>query len=186
VSAPPDELATARLQLRRWRESDAEELRRLLDDNDAHLRPWIPFMKDEPRSLEATRERITTFVQSFDRGEHHRYAIRERTSGVLLGETMLLDRGGPGTREIGYWLDRAHCGLGFASEATAELPGLAFSCLGVERVILRCDERNAASLAVARRLHALPIGFEDLVENGRPVRLVVLERRRPLAAGPAC
>jgi RimJ/RimL family protein N-acetyltransferase len=98
---------------------------------------------------------------------------------------MLLDRGGPGTREIGYWLGRAHCGRGFASEATAELPALAFSCLGVERVILRCDERNTASLAVARRLQALPIGLEDLIEDGRPVRLVVLERRRPLAAGSA-
>ena len=44
---------TPRLVLRCWSPEDAPELRRALDDSDQHLRPWIPFMKDEPRNLES-------------------------------------------------------------------------------------------------------------------------------------
>lgn len=177
----PESLTTARLDLRVWRESDAEALRAVLDANDAHLRPWLPFMRDEPRSLAETRTRCADKARWFATDEHHRYAIFERATGALIGETMLLNRGGAHTREIGYWLAKASCGHGYATEATTPLPGLAFAHLDADRVILRCDERNAPSLAVAKHLGAVAIGVEDLVEHGARVRLVVLERRRPAA-----
>lgn len=175
----PERLTTARLDLRVWRESDAEALRAVLDANDAHLRPWLPFMRDEPRSLAETRARCADKARWFATDEHHRYAIFERASGTLVGETMLLNRGGERTREIGYWLAQTSCGRGYVTEATAPLPDLAFAHLDADRVILRCDERNAASLAVAGRLGAVAIGTEVVDEFGCVERLIVLERRRP-------
>lgn len=44
-------IETSRLLMRCWSPSDARQLRTCLDDNDQHLRPWIPFMKDEPRGI---------------------------------------------------------------------------------------------------------------------------------------
>lgn len=169
----PERIETARLSLRCWAESDAEALRAALDQSDAHLRPWILFMRDEPRSLDGTRERLRGYVEAFERGEHYHYAITR--SGRLLGSAMLLDRVGPDAIELGYWLAVDAVGHGYATEASAPLIEHAFDALGRERVILRCDERNAASLRVAERLGAAPVGRE--VESD-DVTLVVLERRR--------
>ncbi|MCB9877301.1 MAG: GNAT family N-acetyltransferase [Planctomycetes bacterium] len=176
----PERIDTERLVLRAWRPDDAADLRRAIDESDAHLRPWIPFMQHEPRSLDATRAWLDEIARFFDRGEHFRYAIRRRQDdgrpGELVGETMLLLRGGPGAREIGYWLHPAHCGHGYATEASRSLIRLAFDELLTRRIVLRCDERNLDSQAVARRLGAAPVGTEELVENGRVVRLIVFER----------
>ena len=46
----PDRLQTRRLVLERWRPAQAAVLRALIDENDAHLRPWIPFMQRERRA----------------------------------------------------------------------------------------------------------------------------------------
>lgn len=180
----PRRIDTERLVLHAWHPDDAPALRRALDESDAHLRPWIPFMQHEPRSLDATRTWLEEMVRFFAHGEHFRYAIRLRCdgpaddprAGQLVGETMLLLRGGPDTREIGYWLHPAHVGRGYATEASRPLLRLAFDELLAERVVLRCDQRNLASQAVARRLGAAPVGHEELVENGQNVRLVVFER----------
>lgn len=179
MSPAATEILTERLRLSCWQESDAEELREILDRCDAHLRPWIPFMQHEPRSLADTRQVLTDARAAFAKAEHHRYAIRERSSGVLVGETMLIGRGGPNTLEAGYWLDQRHCGVGYATEATRVLLPLAFETLGVERVILRCDERNLGSIRVAERLGATQADVETLVENNKITKLRVFVCHAP-------
>ena len=175
----PERIATDRLQLRRWQTDDAPELRALLDHSDAHLRPWIPFMRDEPRSLAATRTFVAEHAAAFESGARHRYAIRLADTGTLIGETMLIDRGGADTREAGYWLDRRHCGFGYATEATRALLPLAFDVLAAERIILRCDERNLASQRVAERLGARVAGIEQFPADGGTIRLVRFELQAP-------
>ncbi len=167
----PQTIDTPRLGLARWREQDTEELRAAIDRSDDHLRPWIPFMRDEPRSLADTRLRVAQFVESFDTGLHFRYAVRERDTRTLVGEVMLLTRGAPGTLEIGYWMHRDHCGRGYAKEATAVLLPVAFDELGAARVALVCDERNVPSLAVARHLGVQFDEVREVVENDVTVRL---------------
>jgi RimJ/RimL family protein N-acetyltransferase len=58
--------------------------------------------------------------------------------------------------EIGYWLRTSETGKGIMTEAVAAIAHLAFESLGARRVEIRCDSRNEASAAVARRL-----GFEE-------------------------
>lgn len=171
----PEELRTDRLVLSRWRATDAIELRGLFDRCDAHLRPWIPFMQDEPQPLEGTREKLLEIGAVFDAGEHFRFSVREQATGALVGETMLLRRGGPGALEAGYWLDERHCGQGYASESTAALLPLAFDVLEAERVLVRCDERNVPSLRVAERLGGVAVDTEQLEENGQTVVLRVFQ-----------
>lgn len=168
----PRHLPTARLDLRCWRPEDAPELRAALDVSDAHLRPWIPFMRDEPRSLADTRERVQHFIDVFEAGEHFRYVLRERSTQTLVGETMLLTRGAPGTLEVGYWLHRDHCGRGYAKEANAALLPVAFDVLGAARIAVVCDARNAASIAVAGHLGVTLAATREEVEDGRVINLL--------------
>jgi len=171
MARAPERLATARLELVRWRLEDAEELRAALDASDAHLRPWIPFMKDEPRSLAATRAWIAQHSAFFDAGEHFRYAVRARSSNALVGEVMLLTRGAPGTLELGYWLHVAHTGHAYTNEAAAALLPIAFDTLGAARVACVCDERNAPSIAVARGLGAVLHDVREVIERDASFRL---------------
>jgi RimJ/RimL family protein N-acetyltransferase len=58
----------------------------------------------------------------------------------------------PSALEIGYWIASAHCGHGYATEATAALTSAAFDIPGVDLVQIRCDPMNTVSAAIPRRL----------------------------------
>ena len=93
---------TERLVLRCWSPEDAPALRAALDKSDTHLRPWIPFMKDEPRSLAQTVDWLREIRAAFDRSENFRFGVFLSDDGDLVGENMLLTRQGPEALEIGY------------------------------------------------------------------------------------
>lgn len=145
-------IETGRLLLRCWSPADARILRACLDDNDQHLRPWIPFMKDEPRSLEQTAEWLRTLRAGFDLRQNYRFAVFDPAEEKLLGENMLLGRAGPGALEIGYWTDRHATGRGYASEATCAMLRVAFEIEKVGRVEIMCEPENEASAAIPAKL----------------------------------
>jgi RimJ/RimL family protein N-acetyltransferase len=145
-------IETSRLLMRCWSPADARQLRASLDDNSRHLRPWIPFMKDEPLSLEQTVERLRGIRASFDLRQHYRYAVFDAGGEKLLGENILLGRVGPGAFEIGYWIDRHAAGQGFASEATCALIRVAFEIEKVDRLEIHVEPGNAASTAIPLKL----------------------------------
>ena len=80
---------TDRLVLRCWSPGDAPVLRAALDACDAHLRPMIPFMKDEPRSLQQTARWLREIRAAFDLGQMFRYVVFDAKEQKLLGENML-------------------------------------------------------------------------------------------------
>lgn len=143
---------TARLVLRCWNPEDAPALRAALDESDQHLRPWIPFMKDEPRTLEQTIEWLRSHRANFDTDQLHRYGVFSREDGSLLGENMLLARVGPGGLEVGYWTHINSGGHGYATEASCAMIRVAFELAGVERVEIHCAPDNGASAAIPEKL----------------------------------
>jgi RimJ/RimL family protein N-acetyltransferase len=181
----PTEYHTARLVLRRWCADDAVRLQPILEANVAHLKPWIPSRVAEPASIERLGERLAGFASAFDEGREWRYGIFTRDVHELLGEVGLFPRAATGRvpfeladrLEIGYFLRNDATGQGFATEAAQGALEIAMA-LGVSRIEIRCDERNAASAAVPRRL-----GFQladTLVEppaapDDAPSRLQVWE-----------
>jgi RimJ/RimL family protein N-acetyltransferase len=150
-------ILTPRLLLRPYGEADAEARRALLDANDAHLRPWIPWMRNEPMSLKATRALLREHAARFAACEIFRYVIELRDCGRMIGETGLYPRIGPDALEAGYLVDHRAGGLGYASEAAAAMVKVAFDVERVSRVELHCAPGNAASIRVAEKL-----GFELL------------------------
>jgi len=143
---------TPRLLLRAWRESDAPELRETLDDNDRHLRPWIPWMCDEPRSLSATTTWLRGHRLDFEAGRSFRFPLFEREGGRLVGQNGLFARVGPRALETGYWVRRDALGRGYATESTAAMVRVAFEVYEVDRVEIHHAIGNPRSGAVAERL----------------------------------
>jgi RimJ/RimL family protein N-acetyltransferase len=145
-------ILTDRLVLRCWSPEDAPVLREALDACDAHLRPMIPFMKDEPRSLQQTAQWLRGHRAAFDLDQMFRYAVFDQDEQNLLGENMLLARVGPGGLEIGYWTHKDAIGKGFATEATCAMIRVAFEIEKIQRVEIMCAPENKASASIPARL----------------------------------
>ena len=153
---------TARLLMRSYCEDDAGARRALVDANDAWLRPWIPWMREEPMSLPATRELLRQHAAAFGKRELFRYPIFERDSGAMIGETGLYPRIGPGGLEAGYLLGRNFAGQGFAIEAASAMIRIAFEVEQVDRVQMHCDPANTASVKIPRQLG---FGLRDIISQ---------------------
>lgn len=176
----PRTLRTARLLLRPWTEEDAPALLPVLQANVDHLGPWIPPHVSTPVPLPALAERLAGFAADFAASRAWRYALLAPDGARLLGEVDLFPRAAhgrvpfaehPDRVEIGYWLDAAATGQGFALEAADAMIALARSLPGIAHVEIQCDEANVASARVPERL-----GFElAAAEEGLQVW------RKPLA-----
>ena len=151
----PYRVESQRLVLRCWSPGDAPAVRAALDASDQFLRPWIPFMKDEPRSLAETRNWLKIHQENFESGAMHRYGVFNREDGSLLGENMLLDRVGPGGLEVGYWTHIDSGGRGYATEASCVMIKTGFELCGADRIEIHCAPGNRASAAIPAKL-----GFE--------------------------
>ena len=167
---------TERLVLRCWSPGDAPVLRAALDACDAHLRPMIPFMKDEPRTLQQTALWLRGHRAAFDLGQMYRYAVYDASEQNLLGENMLLARVGPGGLEIGYWTHKDAIGNGFATEASSAMVRVAFEIEKVERVEIMCAPENRASASIPARLgftHEATLKKRALNSDGATCDLMV-------------
>jgi len=47
----PYKIQTPRLVIRCWQPGDAAAMKEALDTSLEHIRPWLPFAKDEPQTL---------------------------------------------------------------------------------------------------------------------------------------
>ncbi|MCH8896019.1 MAG: GNAT family N-acetyltransferase [Proteobacteria bacterium] len=145
-------IETDRLLMRCWSPADAPVLRAAIDESDQHLRPWIPWMKDEPKSLDETAAGLRIKRANFDLGKDFWYAIFDREEQTLIGEIGLMTRAGPGALEVGYWIDKSCEGKGYASDATAAMIRVAFEIARVGRIEIYCAPENEASVAIPRKM----------------------------------
>lgn len=159
-SAPPTDIRTPRLLIRRWREDDAEQLHPILEANRAHLGPWIPRHVAEPVPPPQLQARLAGFAADFAAARSWRYALLTPDDTKLLGEVDLLPRTAASRvpyadadrAEIGYWLRADATGQGLATEAARAMVAAARELPRLATLEIRCDARNAASGAVPRRL----------------------------------
>ena len=153
--------------IRCWDPGDAVLLKEAIDSSLDHLRAWMPWAHDDPQPLAEKVGLLRRFRGRFDLGEDFVYGLFDRTESEVVGGSGLHTRVGDGALEIGYWIRASRVGQGLATEATAALTQVAFAVAGVDRVEIRVDPANAASLAVPRKL-----GF---------VEEATLRRRLPVA-----
>ena len=70
----------------------------------------------------------------------------------LLGGTGLHPRSDPGGLEIGYFIRASATRQGYVTESTAALTRVGFEICGADRIEIRIDPENEASLGVPRKL----------------------------------
>lgn len=142
-------LETKRLLLRRWEESDAEELYKYASDPAVGpIAGWPPH-----RSAGESRELIRTVLNGPEA-----YALCLKPEGGPIGaiELKLKERtdltGRDDECELGYWLGKPFWGRGLMPEAAEEMLRRAFGELGMRRVWCAYYEGNERSKRVQEKL----------------------------------
>ncbi|HVV06378.1 MAG TPA: GNAT family protein [Puia sp.] len=145
-------IQTERLVLRCYEPGDAPALHQAITRSIDHLRPWLPWVQQEPRDLEARIGLVRMFRGQFDMGLDYAFGIFDREETALIGSTGLHTRIGKNAREIGYWIDINHIGKGYATEAVGALVRTAFDIEGLSRIEIRCAPDNIRSQHVPEKL----------------------------------
>lgn len=146
------ELCTPRLRLCAPRENElvAPEVNASICASWNELREWMPWAKTRPTE-EDCEMNARNFKWKWNNRSEFDFALRLRLGGQLVGKCSLHTlEPNVGRAEIGYWLDSRFCGRGLMSEAVSRLVVFADE-VGFQRLEIRCDTRNIASKAVARR-----------------------------------
>ena len=165
MSLPTPTLHSERLSLRPFTEGDAEALLAL--HSSAHvLRYW----DSPPWSEPARAERFIAACRRLsDEGTGARLAMDRDSDGAFIGWCSLT-RWNPDHRSaaLGYCLDDAAWGHGYATEAARALLQWAFDTLDLNRVQAETDTRNLASARVLEKVGFVREGTlrEDCVVNG--------------------
>jgi RimJ/RimL family protein N-acetyltransferase len=107
------------------------------------------------------------------------FSVEAREAGRLIGDVGLSPADGePGVLKVGYTIDPAFQGRGYATEAVRALLGYAFETLGADVVRAYASADNAASIRVAEHVGMRLIErFEHRDREGRWFG-VRYERRR--------
>ena len=150
-------LTTDRLRLRSYRETDAEAHLPIYSREDVSRfllqDPWTPEVAETEIAKLLTRTGLET--------ESRTLALVIETAGGLyslegsrvIGDIALwLEDGSDEKAEIGWILDPAASGHGFATEAAIAVLNVAFDHYGLHRVFAQMDSRNTASAKLARRI----------------------------------
>lgn len=146
----PAELRTERLLLRQWRQEDVEPL--------AAIYTQPAFLEHMPaRDLGQTRAQIERFARAWQEDGFSLWAVEEPESGTLIGRAGLIRwHDWPlweGPVEVGWALDPAHWGRGFATEAgRASLECWREHLADESRVISITTPANARSRRVMEKL----------------------------------
>ena len=160
-------IETARLIVRTFKESDADDLFEYLSLQEIYdFEPGRPITRGEAAGI--TFERAT--------GNDFR-AVELKDENRMIGHLYLnqLEPKGKMTWELGYIFNPKYHGQGFASEACRALVLFAFKQFGIHRMMARCNPKNTPSwkllegIGFIREAHFRKYGFFKRDDDGQPI-----------------
>jgi RimJ/RimL family protein N-acetyltransferase len=131
---------------------DAEAVADAVGESLEHLKPWMPWADAQSADVIFQRGRMRSQPQQRDREEEWQYGLFAVADDALLGAFGLMTRRGPRTLEIGYWLHVDVGGRGHATNAARALTRVGLEIDSIDRMIIVCDEANARSKAIPKRI----------------------------------
>lgn len=143
----PPILETQRLILRPPCWSDLEDAHRI-GSNPRVMRYITP---GEVQTMDDTREELSKRIRTTDKPLGY-WVIESRHDQSFIGWMALRHQVDSLDIEIGYRLDEAHWGKGYATEAARRVLWYAFSELGLERVVAVAMKENWPSRKVLDKL----------------------------------
>jgi RimJ/RimL family protein N-acetyltransferase len=166
-------LETERLILRRFTTDDLDNLVEL--DSDPEVMRYITGGPPTPREL-IELDFLPAWLAYYERGDRYGFwATIEKSTGDFLGWFHFRpphDSSDPDVAELGYRLNRAAWGKGYATEGSRALIDKGFRELGVRRVVASTYQDNHASRRVMEKCgltfaRSFRISLEELQEmNG--------------------
>ena len=153
--APLPALDTVRLRLRPFRNADLPRLVEVAGQRsiaDTTVSVPHPFTEEHGRAWIARCAAET----SAGVAAHFALALRELPDRLVGYAAVKSIKREHGEGELSFWLDEAHAGAGYATEATRAVLAYAFGPLALNRVCAYHMVRNAASGRVLAR-----IGFRE-------------------------
>ena len=168
----PLELRGARVRLRTLGDVDYDAWFGVRSRCRGWLVPWEP----RPAGAPPTPEDRASFAARCAARERERQLGSGYGFGIFLGERLVgeitlssIQRGPFQNAFVGYWVDEAMAGRGFAPEATVIVLRFAFEELGLHRVEIAIVPRNRPSRRVVEKLR--------LREEGVAVRYLEIDGR---------
>jgi RimJ/RimL family protein N-acetyltransferase len=150
VDTGPQPIETERLLLRRSRPEDAATISAYRSDPNVNRQQgW------DRTDLDGV---LADIVEMSGRspgepGGWVQFTVEERGGGRIVGDVGLsVADGEPGVIKVGYTIDPAFQGLGYATEAIRALVEYAFETLGAELVRAHASAENAPSIRVAEKV----------------------------------
>ena len=146
---PEPPLSDGTVSLRPWTLDDVPAIAAACDDIE--IARWIHQLPSPYRESDA-REYVLSTVVAWNDGLGAFFAVVDSASGTVVGSIALhvLDRE-LANLEVGYWTAAPARGRGLTTRALMLLSAWALLEAGAERVQLRADVRNTASLRVAEK-----------------------------------
>ncbi|MCQ4085855.1 GNAT family N-acetyltransferase [Saccharibacillus sp. JS10] len=146
-------MLTERLELKSFTPEHAEELLALRIKNQAFLEPLEPIRSDSYLTLAGQQTEILQSEQGRIRDQGYIYGIFLQENGQLIGRAALtgIARGPFQNSNLGYFLDEAHNGKGYMTEAVRGVLKLAFTQHNLHRVQAGVMPRNTPSLRVLEK-----------------------------------
>ena len=127
----------------------AKNVFKTIDENREHLKPWFIWV-DLTLKVEDTLKYFFDINQKLLDGNKVEYGIF--LNDVFIGNIALFDFNDKNkSAEIGYWLSEKHTRKGYMTEAVKLLEKEGFENLNLNRILLKCDEKNIASTGVAKK-----------------------------------
>lgn len=159
----PEEIVGEKIVLKRRAHEHDEELFALIDRSRKVLREFL-FWVDDTHSIEDVKNVTDIFSKNWDESNSFEYVFFDKKSNKMVGAggihtVSYMDR----MAEYGYYLDENARGNGYASEFVKLLEKELFA-RGIHRLVIRCDEKNPASAAVAKRNNFV---YEGLLRDAK-------------------
>jgi len=145
------ELVGKRVILRKLKPtiSMANIIFKAIAENRQHLRPWFPWEKKEVRAEDSFKYLLENEIK-FKAGEKVDYGIyvdNEYIGNIGIFNIHKKNK----SAEIGYWLSKKFTRNGYMTEAVRILEKEFFTNVNLNRIQIKCDERNIASAGVAKK-----------------------------------
>ncbi|GKX31079.1 50S ribosomal protein L7 serine acetyltransferase [Vallitalea longa] len=151
-----------KLELKLLNVKDAEELHSLIEDNREYLLKWLPWVYIN-KSIEDTKDFVLSSMKQYGENKGYSAAIcyDDKIVGVIGLQCLNLQHKHV---SIGYWLAEDYQGKGIMTKCCTALINDAFNNYELERVEIRCAEKNYKSRAIPERLGFIKEGIIRNIE----------------------
>lgn len=156
---------TERLLLREFNADDVDAVYAYAGDAENTIyMDWGPASREKVRNFVQSRlaQQITEPRRIFD------FAVCIKATGRLIGSMGLFFGDDGQQAELGYTINKAFWGKGYASEAAKGMLQFGFMNLNLHRISAKCDSMNTASERVMQRLG---MRFEGEAKSAEYVRV---------------